>query len=307
VSNRWSWVAWSMLMVFVVSVVVAAILGVADGSFQQDPANFAVYVLGFGAFMVVGALVVAHRPGNPIGWIFSAIALLAFTGGLATEYATYALVTRPGSLPAATFAAWYASWTWYPALALALVFTPLLFPTGRLLSPRWRSLAWLAGAATAAFTVLAALRAELVFGNDDPGKHHVIANPIGVAAVENPEESTVGVALLALIVLSAVVAFVSLVIRFRRSRAEERQQLKWFTYAGALVPLSWLGDYLPAPVDGIVSPLSPSRGGAVPSDSPPHPGGRGSPLQPTQVRCDQDGRGVLHPPARPDRPRYPFH
>jgi len=136
-----------MLAVFIVSVVFATILAVADGSFQQDPANFMVFVLGFGAFMVVGALVVAHRPGNPIGWIFSAIALLAFTGGLAGEYATYALLTRPGSLPAATFAAWYTSWPWYPTLALALVFTPLLFPTGRLLSPRWRSLAWLAGAA----------------------------------------------------------------------------------------------------------------------------------------------------------------
>jgi hypothetical protein len=253
VGNRWSWVAWSMLAVFIVSVIFATILAVADGSFQQDPANLVVYELGFGAFMVVGALVVAHRPGNPIGWIFSAIALLAFTAGLAAEYATYALVTRPGSLPGATFAAWYTSWPWYPTLALALIFTPLLFPTGRLLSPRWRPLAWLAGAATAAFTVLAALKADLVLGDPDLGKHHVIKNPIGIAGIENPEESTIGGVLLGLMTLSALVAFVSLVLRFRRSQGEERQQLKWFTYAGALVPLTWLGDFLPAPVDTIVS------------------------------------------------------
>ena len=161
VGERWTWVAWSMLAVFIVSVVFATILAVADDSFQQDPAGFGLFVLGFGAFMVVGALVVAHRHRNPIGWMFSAIALLAFTGGVAGEYATYALVTRPGSLPGAVLAAWYASWPWYPTLALALVFTPLLFPTGRLLSPRWRPVAWLAGAASAAFTVLAALQAEL--------------------------------------------------------------------------------------------------------------------------------------------------
>jgi hypothetical protein len=105
----------------------------------------------------------------------------------------------------------------------------------------------LAGAATAAFTVLAALQASL-----GPGRDQVIANPIGVAGLENPEQSTVGVALLGLIALSAVVAFVSLVLRFRRSRGEERQQLKWFTYGGALVPLSRLGDYLPAPVGDLV-------------------------------------------------------
>jgi MFS family permease len=243
VGKRWSWVASSMLAVFVVSMVFATILSVANGTFQQDPAGFVVLVLGFGAFMVVGALVVAHRPSNAIGWIFSAVGLLPITGALAAEYATYALVTRPGSLPGAILAAWYASWPWYPTLVLALVFAPLLFPTGRLLSPRWRPAAWLAGAATATFTVLAALQPDL-----DPVADRVIANPIGVAGVENPEESAVGVTLLSLVILVAVVGFVSLVLRFRRSQGEERQQLKWFTYAGALLPLAVLGDFLPAPL-----------------------------------------------------------
>ena len=153
-------VAWSMLAVFVVSMVFTTILAVANGTFQQEPAGFVVLYLGFSAFMVVGALVVAHRPSNAIGWIFSAVGLLPSTGALAAEYATYAYLTGPGSLPGAILAAWYASWPWYPTLALALVFAPLLFPTGRLLSPRWRPAAWLAGAATAAFTLLAALHPD---------------------------------------------------------------------------------------------------------------------------------------------------
>jgi hypothetical protein len=244
--KRWTWVAWSMLAVYIVSMVVATILAVANGTFQQDAANQVLLFLGFTAFMVVGALVVARRPGNAIGWIFSAIALLAFTGQLASEYAVYVYVTRPGSLPGAVLAAWYASWSWFVVLPLALVFTPLLFPTGRLLSPRWRPVAWLAAATTATVTVQGALRADLDLGGDQE-----IVNPIGIAAVDNPEVSRVRDGLLILLVLLIAVAFVSLVLRFRRSRGEERQQLKWFTYAGALLPLSLLGDYLPAPADDI--------------------------------------------------------
>jgi hypothetical protein len=235
-----------MLAVFVVGVVLTAILAVANSTL--DSVSFAGLSLGFAAFMVVGALIVAYRPTNAIGWMFSAIALLAFTAGVAAEYAIYTLVTRPGSLPGATFAAWYASWSWYPATTLALVFTPLLFPTGRLLSPRWRPVAWLAGTATAAFTVLAALQANL-----GPVGDPLIANPIGVAGLENPEESTVGVALLVLLTVLMLVAFGSLVIRFRRSRGEERQQLKWFTYAAALLPLFVLADFLPGAVGDLAS------------------------------------------------------
>jgi len=145
VDKRWTWLAWTMLAVYVVSFVVGLILAVANGEFQQDAANQVLLLLGFSAFMIVGALIVVHRPGNAIGWIFSASALLAITGQLADQYGFYAYVTRPGSLPGATLAAWYGSWPWWLVIALTLVFTPLLFPTGRLLSPRWRPVAWLAG------------------------------------------------------------------------------------------------------------------------------------------------------------------
>jgi hypothetical protein len=107
--------------------------------------------------------------------------------------------------------------------------------------------AWLAGAATAALALLSALQAKL-----DTVAHHLIANPIGIAALENPEESTVGAALLILLVLMQALAVVSVVLRFRRSRGEERQQLKWFTYAGALLPLAVLSDSLPAPLGNVV-------------------------------------------------------
>ena len=245
--KRWSWVAWSMLAVFVVSLVAGLILAVANGTLRQDAGNQVLLLVGFSAFMVVGALIVAHRPGNAIGWLFSAIALLAFTGQLASEYATYAYATRPGPLPGATLAAWYGSWPWWLVLALTLVFTPLLFPTGRLLSPRWRPVAWLAGVTTAVLTAVTSLRTELGTVEDQ-----VVANPIGVAAVGNPEKSPMIPVLIVLLGVLATAAFGSLVLRFRRSRGEERQQLKWFTYASALLPLAGLDDFLPAPVGDLL-------------------------------------------------------
>jgi hypothetical protein len=240
-------VAWGLLAVFAVSLVALGALSVANDSFRQEPlADSLALLLAFTAFMVVGALIVAHRPGNAIGWLFSTSALLAITGALAAEYAVYAYLTQPGSLPGAIVAAWYASWTWFPTVLLAFLFPLFLFPTGGLLSPRWRPAAWLAGAAAAAVSVLAALQPSL----DVDGQ--VVANPIGVAGLEDPEESALGTALLNLLLLLVVVALVSLVIRFRRSRGEERQQLKWFTYAGALVPLLALGDVLPVAFSNLV-------------------------------------------------------
>jgi hypothetical protein len=242
VNRRSTWPAWLLLVIYITSVIAAVVLEVANGSLDPQPVtDTAALLLAFTAFMVMGALIVAHRPGNAIGWIFSAIALLAVTGALAEEYGRYAYLTRPGALPGAILASWFSSWAWYPTIALALVFTVLLFPTGRLLSPRWRPVAWLAVADTAAITVLAALQPALTMTED-----REVSNPIGVAAVGNPEQTRVGSALLGLLALLAVVASVSLIIRFLRSRGDERQQLKWFAFAGALLPLTVLGDLLPA-------------------------------------------------------------
>jgi hypothetical protein len=159
VTRRATRVAWSLLAAFAVIVAALVALAVANGTFAFESLGDTVaLLLAFGAFMVVGTLVVAHRPGNAVGWVFTAIALLAVTGALGEEYARYAAATRPGSLPGAVWAAWYASWTWYPTLALVVVFTPLLFPTGRLPSSRWRLVAWPAVAVTAAITLLAAVQ-----------------------------------------------------------------------------------------------------------------------------------------------------
>jgi hypothetical protein len=236
--RRSTWVAWSLLAVWTAVVAVLVTLAAVNGTFRPDAFTDSVpLLLAFASFVVVGALIVRHRPGNAVGWMFAAIALLAVLGALGEEYAIFASARH---LPGPVLAAWFASWAWYPTLALTLVFTPLLFPTGRLLSPRWRLVAWPAAAVMAAITGLAALQQTIELA---PGR--MVANPFGLAGVENPEDSRLGAVLFPLLGPLVLAAFASLVVRFRRSRGDERQQLKWITFAAALLPLTFAGDLLP--------------------------------------------------------------
>ena len=239
-----AWAAWSMLAIFVVGCGTAVTLEVTAGGFGADAVTL---YLAFTGFMVVGATIVDHRPDNLIGWIFSAIGLLAATGALAMEYATFAYITQPGSLPGAIWAAWYQQQWWFPILALIFVATPLLFPTGRLPSARWRPVAALAALVTVALMLLAALQPTIQLQD----QNYWVDNPIGMDWTPDPETGAVAGVLLGLFVGCVAAAVISLVLRFRRSRGVERQQLKWVVYAGVLLLLSIpAGAFLPATIFG---------------------------------------------------------
>jgi hypothetical protein len=161
------------------------------------------------------------------------------------EYATYAYITRPGSLPGAIWAAWYQQQWWIPMVALIFVATPLLFPTGRLSSARWRPIAVVAAVAALMLELLAAFQPTIKLQDQD----YWVDNPIGVAGTPDPEASAVAGVLLGLLTGCIMAAVISLVLRFRRSRGVERQQLKWIVYAGMLLLLTVpVGMYLPAPI-----------------------------------------------------------
>jgi hypothetical protein len=102
--------------------------------------------------------------------------------------------------------AWYNSWWWFPTLILATIFTVLVFPTGRLLSARWRPVAWLTAAITATILALTALAPTL-----DLGQRTKLGNPIGLAWIPNPEQSALGPVLLGLLLVCTGAAVVSLV------------------------------------------------------------------------------------------------
>jgi hypothetical protein len=217
-------VAWGLLGLGCVGSAAAVALSVANGTLLRNQGEALLLVV-FAAFLVVGCLILARRPGNVIGWIFTAVGLLTMTAVLAETYAEYAYVTRPGSLPAPLVGVWVVTWIWTPTIMLMLVFPLLLFPTGRSLSPRWLPVTWLAVGLIAAYIVLGALYPTL-----DLPDGRTVANPIGVAWI-NVDASPVGAILIGLTLSVLVAAIVSLVLRFRRSRGVERQQMKWFAYA----------------------------------------------------------------------------
>ena len=110
-----------------------------------------VVVLGF-AF--VGALVASRRPGNAVGWIFCAGAVAFSLSGVTESYAVYTLFAAPGALlGAGETMAWLSVWVWVLGGVPLITLFPLLFPTGKLLSPRWRPVVGLAVAALVSLSV----------------------------------------------------------------------------------------------------------------------------------------------------------
>jgi hypothetical protein len=134
-----SWLAWSLLALVLLILALGLILWSPDAGF------FLTFALIAALFAVVGALVASRRPRNPIGWLFLAFAVVAVFVASADQYAVYALVEHPGSLPGGDWVAWLASGIWHPAFGF-FVFAFLLFPDGRLPSARWRPVARIAAA-----------------------------------------------------------------------------------------------------------------------------------------------------------------
>ncbi len=184
--------------------------------------------VGFGAFAVVGAMLLVKRPANLIGWIMAAIALMLAIFPAAGTYATYVMVTRGQPDALAVFGAWVSNCFWFLFLALALVYLPMLFPDGRLLSRRWLPVAVLAGIGPLSIVLLNALVDTLPV-NEAAG--YTIDNPIGIEGLGNIESLPVYGALIGLFFVGFAGVVASVVVRFRRSREAERQQMKWFASA----------------------------------------------------------------------------
>jgi hypothetical protein len=161
-----------------------------------------------------------------VEWLLLALGLVLAGSGVIYGYTNYGLLVRPGSLPAADYVAAVSSGGVFP-LAACLGFILLLTPTGSLPSARWR---WWARLSAAALVVGVLAWALVPF----EGPFESVANPLAVPAVAGPLSAVSAVTLL-LTGLGVPVGAASLVVRFRRSRGVERQQLHWLVLAAALL------------------------------------------------------------------------
>jgi len=183
--------------------------------------------------VALGMLIGRERPGNVIGSLFLVLGSTFAVSSFAQIYAVHALVASPGSIPGGRLAGFVVNVTW--PIAFAIVFLLLLlFPTGRPLTPRWRPVVvgvwvWL-GYSVGIAAISAVEFWSTPFDVKDTG---------GLVSVVVETVWLLGLAAI------LAMALVSVVLRFRRSRGEERLQLKWFTYAVALViPSILLGQFL---------------------------------------------------------------
>jgi hypothetical protein len=225
-----SWLAWSLVTLSVVLLVGGIALdqmtrSTATERLDYGPVDAVFYLATVLTFSVVGAIIASRQPGNAIGWIFCGVGLAMGINSLAGGYAEYRLSGGYGPWSLAETAAWFASWSWTILVYLPTSFLLLLFPDGRLPSPRWRPVAWCAVLGLIGLVVGTAV---------DPGPlgdFPQIMNPYGVDSLILDAVAVTGYILAS---ASMVASAVSLIVRMRRAGTAERQQIKWLAYGGAV-------------------------------------------------------------------------
>jgi signal transduction histidine kinase len=211
-------------------------------------------VITFLAFPAMGLLIIHRSPANAIGWLLLAIGLNVYIIFLGEDYAAFALLRHPGSLPAGEFFAWLSTWSYIPFLLMVLVFLPMLFPNGRLLSPRWRVIV----ASGLAYGLMAFANAFLPGGVST--RYPGLTNPLGLEGAAPFLRNLLDLSIpFVLVALLGSVA--SVVVRYRRGDSLQRRQLRWFLCAVPLGILPFLlndvNPFLSQVLVGLFVPLLP--------------------------------------------------
>jgi hypothetical protein len=225
VAARLAWAVFGLAVLLWMAALALNLSRPQDATLSETTGDL-VFALTFLPYGWLGAHVVARQPHHLMGWLLCALGLQGGLTPFAFEYAVLGLVTHPGAVPGAAATAWLTFWA-APILLFLLAGLLLLFPSGRPVSPRWRWVLWLAGIGDLLFMVsnlsLWPLRGAALQGLEPSGGLILVVYSVGTGAG----------------LVAVLAAVVSLVVRFRRARGIERQQLKWLAYAGALAVLGF--------------------------------------------------------------------
>jgi signal transduction histidine kinase len=234
----WSIVALDVVMLVLI-VVSAPIAAKYSSSYGGGVTNF-LFPFSLVASMGLGALIAIRRPHHPVGWLLLASATAFMVDqGLIQNFVIYAIHVRNRSIPGGDLVGSIESMMWVPGIAPIAIFLPLVFPTGTLLSRRWRLVLWIA--------IVAMISAFV--GNGLSPAADTTSYIAGVRPVLLPEpfSAITGALSVAIIVLPLcpIAGIIALVVRYRRGTADERHQIKWMLFASAFYAFGFAGSLVP--------------------------------------------------------------
>ena len=220
--------SWGVILANLVLLVLAVAFGIANGTAASfgDAAFLIVVALAVAGISVVGTLIVRRQPQNLVGWV-----LLLCSLGLAAQSAAFDYIglsqDRYGLALAGTVpVAWFDNWLMVPSILGLAIVVPLLFPNGRLPSPRWRPVGLMAAIGVSVVTMGSAF-------TPGPMQNSGIDNPLSVQ-LPHPVVAVLG----GIDALSGLALFLgtatAVVVRYRHVSPLERLQLRWFAYPATL-------------------------------------------------------------------------
>lgn len=232
IPGRFAWLLFALIIILVAAALLLSLrFSFVTGDMRTLLSHQSMSPFGAAIYGILGALVISHRPRNPIGWILLVVGLLEGLSSFAAAYHVFGSVLwGSASFPGDAFAAWLNTWVWVPAIFLPTTFVFLLFPSGKLPSRRWQPVAWVAALSIVAIVISLALHPGPVesWGTGP--------NPLGFDVAPAFLEGVLNGATL-LLILAMIGSAAALVGRFRRSRGVEREQMKWLVYAGMIMVL----------------------------------------------------------------------